>query len=296
LRRLRSAVVVGGWPVLFCPCCPVFGRPHDADRLAGPVGFLSEFMSERRRALAARRLDVPALEREATGRGAVRPFAPALRRGSPAIVAEVKRASPSAGDIAPAADPSERARAYVDGGASAVSVLTESLRFGGTLDDLRTVRDAVDLPLLRKDFLVAPVEVLEARAAGADAVLAITAALSDDELAQLLFAAEGLDMAVLVEAHGDEDLERALATGAPVIGVNARDLESLEVDLDAALARVRRIPPGRVVVLESGVSSRAHVQAAVDAGASAILVGEALMRAEDPRALMRELRGEEPSR
>jgi indole-3-glycerol phosphate synthase len=260
------------------------------------MGFLSEFMSERRRELGARRLDIGALEREAAARPPVRPFAAALQRGSPALVAEVKRASPSAGDIASAADPQELARTYAEGGASAVSVLTEPRRFGGSLNDLRAVRDVIDLPLLRKDFLIAPVEVLEARAAGADAVLAITAALGDEELDELLSTASGLGMDVLVEAHGDDDLERALSRDARIIGVNARDLETLEVDLDAALERIRRIPQRRIVVLESGVSSRAHVRAARDAGASAILVGEALMRADDPRGMMRELFGEDSSR
>lgn len=260
------------------------------------MGFLSDFMSERRREVASRDLDVPALEHEAAARPPVRPFAAALQRGSPALVAEVKRMSPSAGDIAPRSDPREQARAYAEGGASAVSVLTEPRRFGGSLDDLRAVREVIDLPLLRKDFLVAPVEVLEARAAGADAVLAITAALGDDELDGLLSTASDLGMDVLVEAHGDDDLERALARNPRVIGVNARDLESLDVDLDAALDRIRRIPPGRIVVLESGVSTRAHVKAALDAGASAILVGEALMRADDPRGMMRELFGEDRSR
>jgi indole-3-glycerol phosphate synthase len=260
------------------------------------MGFLSEFMTERRRSLGERRPDIAALEREVAGRPPVRPFVDALRRGRPAVIAEVKRASPSAGDIARTADPASQARGYVAGGAAAVSVLTEPSHFGGSLDDLRAVRSAVEVPLLRKDFLVAPFEVLEARAAGADAVLAIAAALEDDELRELLAAASDMGVTVLVEAHGDDDLERALATDATVIGVNARDLESLEVDLDAALSRLRRIPPDRIGVLESGVSSRAHVEAAVAAGACAILVGETLMRAADPRAAVHELLGKERAR
>ena len=260
------------------------------------MGFLSDFMAERRRRLEGHRPDIEAMEREAADRPSVKSFVDALRRERPAIIAEVKRASPSAGDIARWADPVEQARGYAAGGAAAISVLTEPLHFGGSLDDLRAVRSAVEVPLLRKDFLVAPFEILEARAAGADAVLAIVAALSDDELSELLAAAEDLGVTVLLEAHGDHDLDRALATDAAVIGVNARDLESLEVDLDAAIGRLQRIPADRVGVLESGVSSRSHVEAAFAAGACAILVGETLMRAADPRAAVRELLGKERAR
>jgi indole-3-glycerol phosphate synthase len=143
--------------------------------------------------------------------------------------------------------------------------------------------------VLRKDFLVLPAQVLEARAAGADSVLLITSCLDDAELHVMLDAARDLGMEPLLETHSDEDLDRALATDAEIVGVNARDLETLRVDTDAALARLRRIPSDRVAVLESGVSTRGHVVAAVDAGASAILVGEALMRAHDPGAAVRHL-------
>jgi indole-3-glycerol phosphate synthase len=211
----------------------------------------------------------------------------------PAVIAEVKRSSPSAGAIADR-DPAEQARAYAEAGAAAVSVLTEPRHFSGSLADLRAARTAVGVPVLRKDFLVHPSQLIESRAAGADAILLITAAISAAELDALLAAAKDLGLGVLLETHSEEDLDVALATDAEVIGVNARDLETLEVDPARARARLARIPADRIGVLESGVATREDVVAAVAAGASAILVGEALMRADDPRALLRGLLGEEP--
>jgi indole-3-glycerol phosphate synthase len=222
-------------------------------------------------------------------------LAAAAARDGIAVIAEVKRASPSAGDIATGADPTAQALAYADGGAAMISVLTESDHFGGTLEDLRAVRAAVDRPVLRKDFLVHPDQLLEARAAGADAVLLIAASLDDDELAAMLRAARDLGMEPLVETHSDRDLERVLATDARIVGVNARDLESLVVDLPAAIARLSRIDRRRLAVCESGIRTHDDVRAAVHAGASAILVGEALMRAPDPGAVVGELiHGKEP--
>lgn len=255
------------------------------------MGFLTDFMAERRREMAERPLDEAGLRVAAAAQPPARDWEGVLRAGRPALIAEVKRASPSAGDIA-APDPATQAAAYEAGGAAAISVLTEPLHFKGSLEDLRAVRAAVGVPVLRKDFLVDPAQVLEARAAGADAVLAITSALDDAELAALLAAAAGHGMGVLLETHSDDDLDRALATDAQVVGVNARDLESLVVDVPAALARLCRIPAGRTAVLESGIAGRADVVAAVEAGASAILVGEALMRAADPRARVGELLGQ----
>jgi len=210
-----------------------------------------------------------------------------------ALIAEVKRASPSAGAIATDADPASQARAYGAAGASVVSVLTEPAHFGGSLDDLRAVRAAVDPPLLRKDFLVDADQVLEARAAGADTALLIAAGVDDEALGALLVAARDLGMEPLVESHTDGDLDRVLATDARIVGVNARDLESLDVDVAAALERMRRIPSDRIAVFESGIRSRDDVTRAIDAGASAILVGETLMRAGDPAAAARVLLGRE---
>jgi len=207
------------------------------------------------------------------------------------VIAEVKRASPGAGSIRPDADPAATAVAYAAGGAAAISVLTEPRHFRGSLDDLARVRAAVDLPLLRKDFVVQPDQIVEARSAGADSVLLIVSCLGPDELAGLLGVSRSLGMEPLVETHSDEDLEHALSTDAAVIGVNARDLESLEVDVPSALARLRRIPRERVAVLESGIRSPEDVSAAVASGATAVLVGETLMRAADPASAVRELIG-----
>jgi indole-3-glycerol phosphate synthase len=255
------------------------------------MGFLSDLVLGVRRELDAHPLDDGALLARAASRPPARGFIAALRGGRPALIAEVKRASPSAGSIAADADPIELATAYADGGAAAISVLTEPRHFAGALADLEAVRLTVQLPVLRKDFLVHPAQVIEARANGADAVLLIAACLTDEELTALLALSSDLGMSALVETHADDELDRALASGAEVIGVNARDLETLEVDSASALDRLARIPPGRVAVMESGIRDRADVEAAVDAGASAILVGEALMRASDPRAAVRELIG-----
>jgi indole-3-glycerol phosphate synthase len=207
------------------------------------------------------------------------------------VLAEVKRASPSAGRIGET-DAAQRARGYERAGAAAISVLTEPEHFDGSLADLRAVHLAVRVPVLRKDFLVHPSQVIESRVHGADAVLLIAAALSGPELKAMLAAAGDLGLGALVEAHSAADLDRALATDAEVVGVNARDLETLEVDRGRALELLARVPPDRVAVFESGIGSRADVEDAVRAGAKAVLVGEALMRAEDPEAALRDLRGE----
>lgn len=255
------------------------------------MGFLTGLVDDLRRRLDEHPLDEGALLARASARPPARDFVAALRDRTPALIAEVKRASPSAGAIVDDVDPIAQAIAYAGGGAAAISVLTEPRHFHGSLADLEAVRIAVQVPVLRKDFLVHPAQVIEARARGADAVLLITASLTDDELTAMLAIARDLGMGALVETHADDELDRALASGAEVIGVNARDLETLEVDVERALERVSRIPGDRVAVFESGVKTNADVQAAVDAGASAILVGEALMRARDPRATVRELIG-----
>ncbi|MEW6058873.1 MAG: indole-3-glycerol phosphate synthase TrpC [Actinomycetota bacterium] len=255
------------------------------------MGFLSDVIEGVRRDLERAPLDESALMARVEGLAPPHPFADALRAAEPpAVVAEVKRSSPSAGRIADA-DPAARSRAYEAAGAAAVSVLTEERHFDGSLSDLRAVRAATSLPVLRKDFLVHPAQLIEARAAGADAVLLIAAALPMSEIEAMLETAGVLGLGALVETHSEGDLETALATGAEVIGVNARDLETLEVDVERALAFLRRVPADRVAVLESGISTRAQVEQALEAGASAVLVGEALMRAGDPGAKLRELRG-----
>ena len=256
------------------------------------MGFLTDITLTIRAGLAERPLGVDALEAAAAAMAPPRSLMEALRSRTPSVIAEIKRSSPSAGEIANP-DPQEQARAYTQAGAVAISVLTEPEYFHGSLEDLRAVRAVTDLPLLRKDFLVDVSQVVQARAAGADAILLITACLSDQELAEMLRATARLGMEVLLETHASADLDRALTTDARIIGVNARDLETLEVDHEAALAQLRRIPSDRIAVMESGISTRGQVVAAVAAGASGILIGEALMRAADPRRALRRLTGEE---
>ena len=254
------------------------------------MGFLTDLLDRVRRDLQEHPLDDAALMARVSAMPPSRDLERALRTAEPpALIAEVKRASPSAGVIADDVNPSVLARGYEAGGATAISVLTEPRHFHGSLADLQAVRSSVSLPVLRKDFSLHPSQLIEARASGADAVLLIVAALTDAELQMLVSVAHDLGLATLVETHSDEDLRRALQTDAKLIGVNARDLETLEVDVEAALAQVGRVPDDRIAVLESGISTRANVDAALEAGASAILVGEALMRAVDPARAVRKL-------
>jgi indole-3-glycerol phosphate synthase len=254
------------------------------------MGFLTDLLERVRRELEERPLDDAALMARAAALPPARDFEGALRAADPpALIAEVKRASPSAGVLSADAEPTALARAYEAAGAAAISVLTEPRHFQGSLADLRAARATTRLPVLRKDFVIHPSQVIESRAAGADAVLLIAAALTDAQLEALMHAASDLGLAVLLETHSDEDLNRALATTAAMIGVNARDLETLDVDPAGALERLGRVPDDRLAVLESGVASRADVDAARDAGAAAILVGEALVRADDPARAVRKL-------
>jgi len=256
------------------------------------MGFLTETIQDVRRRLEREPIDESRLMALAMRLPPTRGFVGALWSARPpAIIAEVKRASPSAGRIAET-DPADRARAYEGAGSAAVSVLTEPRHFDGSLADLRAVHLATSIPVLRKDFLVHPAQLMEARAEGADAVLLIAAALTEAELTAMVATADDLGLGVLVEAHTDRDLEAALATDAKVVGVNARDLETLDVDLERALSLVAGVPSDRIAVVESGIATREHVDRALAAGARAVLVGEALMRATDPGAKLRELRGE----
>jgi indole-3-glycerol phosphate synthase len=215
---------------------------------------------------------------------------PAFRSPGLSVIAEVKRRSPSKGDLADIPDPAELARAYADGGADAISVLTEERRFGGSLDDLRSVRAAVDTPLLRKDFIVTGYQVLEARAAGADLVLLIVAALDDETLAALHEQARSLGLTVLVEVHDEAEIARALAVGADLVGVNARNLKTLEVDPDTFGRLVGLLPDDVVKVAESGVSGPADAARYAAEGADVVLVGEALVKDGDPAAAVAALR------
>ncbi len=203
------------------------------------------------------------------------------------VIAEIKRASPSLGDIRPDLMPAEVARAYERGGAAAISVLTEEEHFHGSLEDLRSVRAAVVLPVLRKDFLVDEWQLYEAAAAGADALLLIVAALNDETLARLMRVTENeLSMDALVEVHTPDELRRAEACGATIIGVNNRDLHSFNVSLDTSVALAAQATPGKLLVSESGLRTRADLERLHVLGYRGFLIGETLMRADDPgRAL-----------
>jgi indole-3-glycerol phosphate synthase len=219
----------------------------------------------------------------------IRSFRESLAGREVSIIAEIKRASPSAGEIAPELDAGPTAQAYARGGASAISVLTEPERFNGSLDDLVAARSA-GVPVLRKDFVIDEFQVREARAAGADAILLIVRILGD-ELTYLYEAAAALGMDCLVEVFDEPDLERALGLGATVIGVNHRDLETFTVDPVRTQKLAPMVPPEVVLVGLSGIKSRADVEKLAATGARAVLVGEALARSEDPEASVRALLG-----
>ncbi len=216
------------------------------------------------------------------------------RRGGEGIkvIAEVKRSSPSRGPIRPDLAVEDLVRSYERGGACAVSVLTEPEHFGGSLDDLVRARTATALPLLRKDFILDPYQLLEARACGAGAVLLIAALLPGGELARLLAEAEGLDLDALVEIHDEAELETALQAGAAVIGINNRDLRTLAVDLETTSRLAPLVPPHKVLVSESGYTQRGQLSGLADLGVDAVLVGEALVRDGDPGRALRELAGD----
>ena len=215
-------------------------------------------------------------------------FAHALARPGLTAIAEVKRRSPSAGDLRPDADPATIAAAYERAGAAAVSILVDE-RFGGTWDDLRAARVAASVPLLAKGFFTSEDDLRAAHEAGADAALLLLRDLADEDVKRLLAAASDLGIETLVEAHDAQELERAVVLGAPVIGINARDLVTFEIDRVEQLRLVASAPRDRVVVAESGIESRAQGAAAELAGADAILVGSTLMRAPDPAAKLAEL-------
>ena len=216
---------------------------------------------------------------------------PHFRAPGSSVIAEVKRKSPSKGELADITDPAALATAYAAGGAAAISVLTEQRRFGGSLDDLVAVRAAVDTPILRKDFIVTGYQLVEARAAGADLALLIVAALDDDDLRRLHDEARELGLTVLVEVHDEAETERAVALGAELVGVNARNLKTLAVDNDTFGRLAPLVPEDRVLVAESGISGPDDVTRFVGEGARAVLVGEALVRDGDPTAAVRTMTG-----
>jgi indole-3-glycerol phosphate synthase len=253
---------------------------------------LDDILARTRADLAERkwRRPIAGLESEAARRPASRSLARALRRpGEVTCIAEFKRRSPSAGWIAEKAMPAEIARAYAAGGARAMSVLTDAPFFGGSLDDLVAARAACELVILRKDFIVDRYQIVEARAAGADAILLIVSALSDLDLAALLAATREMGLEALVEAHDADEVARAVAAGVGIIGINNRDLRTFTVDRELASRLRPRVPDERLIVAESGIRDAGDVGRLRAAGIDAILVGETLMRAPDPAAALRAL-------
>ncbi|CAN5125038.1 MAG: indole-3-glycerol phosphate synthase TrpC [Nocardioides sp.] len=216
---------------------------------------------------------------------------PTFRTAGSSVIAEVKRRSPSKGPLADIEDPADLAADYEAGGAAAISVLTEQRRFGGSLADLVAVRARVEVPILRKDFVVDPYQLVEARAAGADLALLIVAALDDDQLTRLYDQARELGLSVLVEVHDESETERAVALGADLIGVNARNLKTLAVDNETFSRLAPLVPDDRVKVAESGIGGPEDVARFVAEGARVVLVGEALVKDGDPRAAVRSMTG-----
>jgi indole-3-glycerol phosphate synthase len=258
------------------------------------MNVLAELIASTREQVARRQSERPAAElaraaARRASRGDRRSFAGALAAPGLSLIAEHKRSSPSAGSIREDARLKDVVLAYERGGAAAISVLTEETRFGGRLEDLQEARDIVELPILRKDFIIDDYQIHEALAGGADAVLLIVAALEPDQLAELHQLAGKLELGALVEVHDEHELAVAIELGASIIGINNRDLSTLEVDTRRTFELRRRIPDEVLVVAESGFSRRSELEQLAAAAVDAVLIGEALMRAPDIEAATREL-------
>jgi indole-3-glycerol phosphate synthase len=251
---------------------------------------LEEILSSTQRSLPALRTRRAALERDIRGSRVARPsFRAALRRPTVAIIAEVKRRSPSAGSIREDLDPGERAALYAAHGAAAISVLTDGPFFGGSMHDLRAAAERCPLAVLRKDFILDEVQILEARAAGASAVLLIVRVLDRNRLKTLLHYSAELGLDALVEVHTATELATALESDAAIIGVNSRDLDTFRIDTAAAWKLVGQVPADRIVVAESGIAGQSDVVRVAEAGADAVLIGTALSAAGSPENLLHEL-------
>jgi indole-3-glycerol phosphate synthase len=254
--------------------------------------FLDKIVAEKLGELEQRQKTVPLSELEAAVREKPSPLdlAAALKGDGISLIAEVKRASPSKGVLSLNLDPVRLARTYFQGGAAAISVLTESKYFMGSSQDLEAVRNALpDVPVLRKDFILKPYQVFESRAWGADALLLIAATLDDNELKELLSLSHRLGMQCLVEVHNEEEIKRALACEVKIIGINNRDLDTLAVDIDVSRRLRPLIPPERIVVSESGIKGREDIEKLKGWGVNAVLIGEALVTADDSAAKIKEL-------
>jgi indole-3-glycerol phosphate synthase len=252
---------------------------------------LDDIVQATRDAVAKRKRERPLadLEHELAARGEGRPFMEALSHPGTSLIAEHKRRSPSAGVIREGASVTEVVQAYERGGAAAISVLTEETHFGGSLADLREARQATELPILRKDFCVDLYQLYEAKVSGADAVLLVVGSLRGDELERLYGEAQALDLDALVEVHEEEELEVALDLDVDVIGINNRNLENFSVDIRTTIDLIAAVPTGKTVVSESGIRTRPEIEELERIGVDAVLIGETLMRAEDPEEAVREL-------
>lgn len=259
---------------------------------------MDQLIAGAREGVEARRAELSQADLEArlSGRREDRPFNEALTRPGLSLIAEFKRRSPSAGALAPESiDLATQVAAYERGGAAALSVLTDEPHFGGSLADLRAARAACEMPIIRKDFIVDPYQLYEAAVNGADAVLLIVAALSDEALLALYQEARSIDLDCLVEVHDAEELERALEAGAEVIGINNRNLDDMSVDIGTTYELMPDIPAGKTVVAESGISGREELAELDRVGVDAVLIGGALMTSSDPEAKVRELTGSDES-
>jgi len=252
---------------------------------------LDKIVADKKEELEQRKKAVPASELEALIAQRAKPldFATALKRGGVSLIAEVKKASPSRGVLCPDFDPVALAKTYADNGAAAISVLTEEKYFQGNLEHLAEVREAVEIPLLRKDFFFDPYQVYESRAYGTDALLLIVAILEPEQLVELSTLSRELGLSCLVEVHNESEVDRALRSGAQIIGINNRDLKTFQVDIGTTRRLRPLIPEDRIVVSESGISRRRDMENLESWGVNAALVGEALLTAGNIAAKMREL-------
>jgi indole-3-glycerol phosphate synthase len=254
-----------------------------------PSGTLGSIVAEARDRAAALRAHKSELSRTAASAAAVPSLSSALRAASVAVIAEVKRRSPSKGWINPNMISVEQARAYERGGAAAISVLTEHAHFGGSVEDLVAVRAGVRVPVLKKDFHIEPIQLLEAKAIGASAALVIVRALSPSAFGDMMSVASELGLEVLAEVRDEDELSRALDAGARMIGINNRNLETLAIDSDTSERLLGSVPGAIIAVAESGVAGRADVERLARAGVDAVLVGSSVSAATDPTAAVREL-------
>lgn len=267
----------------------------EANHPAALPDVLERILARKRQEVAERRQAVPADELAAAAASAppTRGFAAALGRrietGRPAVIAEIKRASPSKGPLRPGLDPADIARRYAAAGAACLSVLTDEPFFQGRSEDLIAARAVCDLPVLRKDFIIDRYQLVESRAMGADCILLIVAALGERALVDLAEQAQALGLDVLVEVHDADELNRALALATPLIGINNRNLRTFQTRLETTLALCDRVPPERLLITESGIATPADVTRMRQAGVHGFLVGEAFMRAADPGEALRAL-------